>query len=80
MIKLSNKIKNRYLYKLLYENLLSQIHNYVADIETVLSKLTILLNSDLPSERNISDKQNEEDNVIKLRDDNTNIIEEDLVE
>ena len=68
------------LYKLLYENLLSQINNYVADIETVLSKLKILLNSDLPTERNISDKQNEEDSVIELRDDNKKIIEEDLVE
>ena len=56
------------------------MNNYVADIETVLSKLKILINSDLPSERKMSDKQNEEDNVIELRDDNTNIIEEDLVQ
>ena len=56
------------------------MNNYVADIETVLSKLKILLNSDLPTERNMSDMQNEEDNVIEHRGSNTNIIEEDLVE
>ena len=75
-----NQEQEQILYKSLYENLLSQINNYVADIETVLSKLKILLNSDLPTERNISDKQTEENNVIEFRDDNTNIIEEDLVE
>ena len=56
------------------------MNNYVADIETVLSKLKILLISDLPTESNMSDKQNEEDNVIEFRDDNTNIIEKDLIE
>ena len=64
-----NQKQEQILYKSLYENLLSQMNNYVADIETVLSKLKILLNSDLPTERNISDKQNEDDNI--------NIIEED---
>ena len=52
----------------------------IAYIETVLSKLKILLNNDLPTERNISHKQNEEDRVIELRDDNKKIIEEALVE
>ena len=52
------------------------MNNYVADIETVLLKLNILHNSDLPTERNISDKQNEEDNVIELRDNNKKIIEQ----
>ena len=67
-----NQEQEQILYKSLYENLLSQMNNYVADIEKVLSKLKILLNSDLPTERNISDKQNEDDNI--------NIIKEDLVE
>ena len=75
-----NQEQEQILYKPLNENLLSQINNYVVDIETVLSKLKILLNSHLPTERNISDKQNEEDNVIELGDDNKKIIEEDLVE
>ena len=56
------------------------MNNYVADIETILSKLKILLNNNLPTERNISDKQNEEDSVIELRDDNKKIIEKALVE
>ena len=79
MIKLSKKIKNRY-----YINFFMKIYYnkwiIIAYIETVLSKLKILLNSDLSTERNMSDKHNEEDNFIELSDDNTNIIEEDLVE
>ena len=45
------------------------MNNYVADIETVLSKLKIFLNMDLHIERNMSDKQNE-DNIIELSDNN----------
>ena len=43
------------LYRPPYKNLLSQMNNYVADIETLLSKLKIFLNRDLNVENTMSD-------------------------
>ena len=53
MIVKENLRKEQILYKPLYENLLSQTNKYITDIETLLSKIKILLN-----------EQIKEDNII----------------
>ena len=42
------------------------MNKYVAAIKQLLPKLKIFINSALPTERNISGKQNKEDNVIEI--------------
>ena len=66
----ANHEQEQILYKPLYENLLSQLNKYVTDIETLLSKLKIFLNKGLHVEKTISNKQNEEHDVIEQSNDN----------
>ena len=46
-----NQQKVQILYKPLYENLLSQNNKYVTDIETLLSKIKILLNEQIKEDK-----------------------------